>query len=101
MAGLPDETRQTILEQEREQRRKERPITYDCFSALFPADGDNRVKCAKGIPISRTGDGGIDLTSVLRGRGGTGCINCAEYDDGGEHKKSRKSNKKIKAGDIN
>jgi hypothetical protein len=70
-----DEPLATQLEIKREEARKRRRITYDCFHAVF----NGGVRCARGHLKRR-----IPLLTVLRGRSTAACVKCADYDDGGE-----------------
>jgi hypothetical protein len=64
------------LEAKRNAARAKRHITYDCFNAVVM---DGRVKCLRGRLVDS-----IPLLTVLRGRSTAMCVNCADYDDGGE-----------------
>lgn len=66
----------TQLEIKRDEARKKRRITYDCFNAIL---SDGQVKCVHGH-FSHF----IPLLTVLRGRSTKVCVKCADYDDGGE-----------------
>lgn len=66
----------TQLEIKREEARKKRRITYDCFNAIL---SDGQVKCAQGHFRHS-----IPLLTVLRGRSTAVCVKCADYDNGGE-----------------
>jgi hypothetical protein len=64
------------LEAKRDLARTRRRITYDCFNAVVM---DGRVRCARGHLTNS-----IPLITVLRGRSTAVCVNCADYDDGGQ-----------------
>lgn len=64
------------LEAKRDEARKKRHITYDCFNAVFSGGG---VRCVQGHFVHL-----IPLLTVLRGRSTAVCVGCAGYDDGGE-----------------
>lgn len=66
----------THLEAKRDMARTKRRITYDCFNAMVM---DGRVGCARGHFTDS-----IPLLTALRGRSTVVCVNCADYEDGGE-----------------
>lgn len=64
------------LEAKRDEARRRRRITYDCFNTVVKG---NVVVCARGYFSTS-----IPLITVLRGRSSAACAKCPDYDDGGE-----------------
>jgi len=69
------------LEDERDRKRGDGRISYDCFHLKLR---DNRVYCDKGKLLGPARDGSLSLLYVLRGVCSGACRECKEYyDDGG------------------
>ncbi len=68
----------TNLENIRDKVREKKILTYDCFEAQYPASG-TRVKCAKGHPLSPSGDKCLDIITILTGRRGAYCQSCPDF----------------------
>jgi len=74
--GFFEEPLATQMEAKRDEARRKRRITYDCFNAVVKGD---KVVCAQGGFASP-----IPLLTVLRGRSSAICQKCPVYDDGEE-----------------
>ena len=90
MIDLFQEPHASQLEKARgEARARGRHLTYDCFGGIIKLTdndkGENiRVYCSRGHLLGMARDGSVALVSVLRGMALGACVQCQDYDDGGE-----------------
>ena len=70
----------SILDNQREQIREKRRITYDCHNAIYPQTGD-KVLCRLHHRINSKGSSRnyMPLLSVLKGSTVIGCRSCFDF----------------------
>lgn len=67
------------LEKQREVKRKQGRITFDCQNLRYCELDKNRVTCSAGHRLSQSVDGNLTEVAVLKGISSSECLECKDY----------------------